>query len=111
LTHERFREKSRKLENEAASRREADDELVKHRGHLEQAVGERTKELESARRAALSLMQDAQMHQKRLEDSLSAQRSLAAQLGEANKDWNRSPTPSRTICALPCGISMDTWTC
>ena len=71
---------------DVTERRRAAAELARHREQLEQLVGERTKELEGARAAALSLMQDAYRQQERVAEALAAQRALAAQLEDANKE-------------------------
>ncbi len=68
------------------ARKRAEEELARHGEHLGQLVGERTKDLEGARAAALSLMQDAQRQQRRLAEALAAQRMLAVQLEAANKE-------------------------
>lgn len=71
---------------EITERKQAEAELAQHREQLEQLVGERTKDLEVARTAALSLMQDAQRQEKRVSEVLAKQRELAAQLQAANQE-------------------------
>ncbi|MEK7677338.1 MAG: ATP-binding protein, partial [Verrucomicrobiota bacterium] len=72
------------FQNEEKDKRAA--ELTQHRGQLEQTVAARTKDLDAARMAALSLMQDAQRQEQRVAEALAVQRALAAQLAEANQE-------------------------
>jgi signal transduction histidine kinase len=50
-------------------RKRAEEELQQYRKHLEELVKERTAELEQARKAALSLMQDANEQRRRAEEA------------------------------------------
>ena len=51
-------------------RKQAEEELSKHRLHLEDLISERTQALEKSRQAAINLMQDATQQRVRAEDAL-----------------------------------------
>jgi PAS domain S-box-containing protein len=66
-------------------RKRAEEDLARHREHLEQLVGERTQELEGARAAALSLMQDADQQRQHAEQTakqLAASEKIVRQRAE-----------------------------
>lgn len=67
----------------AIARKRTDEELVQYREHLEQLVVERTKELEAAQMAALSLMQDANQQRQRLVQATEQLRLLLDSTAEA----------------------------
>lgn len=58
------------LNQEIAERKQVEQELVEHRYKLEEQVLNRTADLEKSRRAAVSLMQDAEIEKRRAEEAL-----------------------------------------
>jgi len=59
------------ITRDITERKQAEDELDKHRLHLEELITERTKDLEESRKAALNLMQDSTQQRIRAENALS----------------------------------------
>jgi signal transduction histidine kinase/DNA-binding response OmpR family regulator len=71
-------------------RKQAEEELRKHREHLEELVAERTQDLDESRKAALSLMQDATQQRTRAEDALAKLEESQKALQEAKEDAEKA---------------------
>ncbi len=71
------------MARDATGRRRIEDELRRHREDLEDLVSRRTQDLENSRKAAISLMQDANIQRSRAEKALEALAKSEAALIEA----------------------------
>jgi len=76
--------------HDITDRKRMDEALVAHREHLEQAVAERTKDLEGARTAALSLMQDADEQRQRMEQTVAQLAASEKAVREAHDELRRA---------------------
>jgi two-component system, sensor histidine kinase and response regulator len=83
------------LKEQVSERMQVEDELQRHREHLQELVEERTRDLLQSRKAALSLMQDANMQRQRAEAALSKLQAANEESIRQNKELERARDEAR----------------
>ncbi|MBM3883115.1 MAG: bacteriohemerythrin [Verrucomicrobia bacterium] len=78
------------LEGEIAARRLNEVELIRHRDHLDTLVSERTSDLDKARKAAVSLAQDAEAQRRLAEGALADLKRSEVVLRQSEERLNRA---------------------